>query len=133
MNKLKISVLILLSAVVLVSGCKKKPNYDVAYRTPVKFELNKPIKYPDFELTHTGVREIPRKTAGGTPFTELLFDFKIKNDKEEKTVSWSNSVGIISPVNFEMDGAKYSIEMMYSAVIKSDLAENVVLVAKLSE
>ncbi|HEY3250071.1 MAG TPA: hypothetical protein VGK25_03030 [Ignavibacteria bacterium] len=130
MTKLITLTVFVLSALIFTAGCKKKPVYDTNYSTPVKVYKDKPVKFPDFELTYMGQRENPAITPGGTRFTELLYDFKIKNEDEEKTVSWANSVGIINPVNFEIGGNKFVIELGYSSKIKMDLDEDVIVITK---
>lgn len=77
----------------------------------VKFSPNSPLKFEDFELTHTGERRV---VSDKFPRGFLYHDFKIKTAAEEQTVSWSSGTGDIAPSVFVIGGKKYELELVIS-------------------
>src|SRR3989304_6020480 len=83
------------------------------YGKIVTFKKDKTISFPDFKLTYIGERKETSKFPNGNEFTFTYYDFTLKKDNEEKTVSWTAGTGDIGPINFEFAGNKFMIELRY--------------------
>lgn len=130
MVKLILLPIIITYFLVLALGCNGSvPTGE--YNKITSFSENKPIKYPDFELTYIGERKQTSTFPNGNSFTFTYYDFKVRNEKEEKTVSWTTGTGVIEPVNFEINGMKFMLELRYWEKEKKKLDEDVLVVTKL--
>ena len=81
------------------------------YGTRVKYEVGKKIEFPDFTIEYVGER---RKSGPVFPRPFLYYDFKVTQGKTEKTVSWTAGTGDIGPMDFEIGGKHYQIELRHS-------------------
>lgn len=83
----------------------------VAYGSKVSFKAGHALRFPDFELIHTGKRRVvpPQYPRGW-----WTYDFTVRNKSGEKTVSWSAGTGDIGPVRFQMNGPSFQIELSRS-------------------
>ncbi|MCI0448265.1 MAG: hypothetical protein L0Y79_00580 [Chlorobi bacterium] len=81
------------------------------YGEVVRFEKDKPVKYPDFEITYLGERKQTATFPNGSSFTFTYQDFKIKSANEEKTISWTSGTGDISPAYLEAAGMQFMLEL----------------------
>lgn len=82
-----------------------------AYGTRVKYASGHKIEFPDFTITYAGER---RQSSPTYPRGFLYYDFKVSSGKVEKTVSWTAGTGDIGPVDFEIGGKRYSLELRHS-------------------
>lgn len=101
------------------------------YGEVVKFETNKPINYPDFEITYIGERKQTSTFPNGNSFTFTYYDFKLKKGAEEKTISWTSGTGIIEPANFEFNGMKFQLELRSYEKEKKKLDNDEMVITKL--
>lgn len=81
-------------------------------------------------MEFTGERTEKKEFDNGNSITFRFFDFKISNDKESKTISWSAGTGDIAPSDFEFDGKKYQIEMSKSESLNKRLNKNEIVIVK---
>lgn len=83
----------------------------VAYGSKVSFKAGRTLRFPDFELIHTGKRRVvpPQYPRGW-----WTYDFTVRTKGGEKTVSWSAGTGDIGPVRFEINGRSFQIELSRS-------------------
>jgi hypothetical protein len=44
----------------------------------------------------------------------LYYDFKASKGKAEKVISWTTGTGVIDPIDFEIDGKRYRLELRHS-------------------
>lgn len=103
---------------------------DINYGTVVTYALGEKLNFPDFTLEFTGERTEKKEFPNGSSITFRFFDFKISNDKESKTISWSAGTGDIAPSDFEFDGKKYQIEMSKSESLNKRLNKNEIVIVK---
>jgi hypothetical protein len=96
------------------------------YGEKIVFSQNTPVKFEDFTLTYTGER---RTNDDKFPRGFVYHDFKIQNQQEEKTVSWSSGTGDIAPASFQIGGKNYELELGLSDKL-GKLAENELVVWK---
>ena len=82
-----------------------------SYGARVKYEVGKKIKFPDFTIEYVGER---RKSGPVYPRPFLYYDFKISQGTNEKMVSWTAGTGDIGPMDFEVGGKHYQIELRQS-------------------
>jgi hypothetical protein len=82
-----------------------------AYGTHVKYRLGQKIEFPDFTIEYVGER---RKSVPVYPRGFLYYDFKVSKGKVEKVVSWTTGTGDIGPMDFEIDGKHYQLELRHS-------------------
>jgi hypothetical protein len=82
-----------------------------SYRTRVKYRPGEKIEFPDFTIEYVGER---RKTVPVYPRGFLYYDFKVSKGKAEKMVSWTTGTGDIGPVEFEIGGKHYQLELRHS-------------------
>ena len=82
-----------------------------SYGSRVKYEVGKKIKFPDFTIEYVGER---RKSGPVYPRPFLYYDFKISQGTNEKMVSWTAGTGDIGPMDFEVGGKHYQIELRHS-------------------
>ncbi len=82
-----------------------------SYGSRVKYEVGKKIKFPDFTIEYVGER---RKSGPVYPRPFLYYDFKISQGTNEKMVPWTASTGDIGPMDFEVGGKHYQIELRHS-------------------
>jgi hypothetical protein len=81
------------------------------YGTRVKYGTGKKIEFPDFTIEYVGER---RTTSPVYPRGFLYYDFKVSKGKTEKTVSWTSGTGLIGPMQFEIAGKHYQLELRHS-------------------
>jgi hypothetical protein len=107
------------SLVLLVSGllvfltpvsCRHAAQ-NASYGTRVKYRAGQKIEFPDFTIEYVGER---RKTLPVYPRGFLYYDFKVSKGKFEKVISWTTGTGVIDPIDFEIDGGKYQLELRHS-------------------
>ena len=65
----------------------------------------------DLTIDYVGER---RKSVPVYPRGFLYYDFKISKGKAEKLVSWTTGTGLIGPMDFEIDGKHYQLELRHS-------------------
>jgi hypothetical protein len=82
-----------------------------SYGTRVKYATGKKIEFPDFTIEYVGER---RKSLPVYPRGFLYYDFKVSKGKDEKTVSWTSGTGLIGPMDFEIGGKHYRLELRHS-------------------
>ena len=128
---IKIFLLTLTSFVILFPLSCRGKNSDGDYSKVVSFSKDAPVSFPDFELTYTGERKQTTTFPNGNSFTFTYYDFKIKNDKEERTISWSAGTGEIAPAYFEINGVKFMLELRYWEKEKKKLDGDELVITKL--
>jgi hypothetical protein len=77
----------------------------------VKYCAGQKIEFPDFVIEYVGER---RQSVSAYPRGFLYYDFKVRNANVEKVVSWSSGTGDIGPVEFEIGGKHYQLELRHS-------------------
>ena len=82
-----------------------------AYGTRVKYRPGQKIEFPDFAVEYVGEG---RKSLPVYPRGFLYYDFKARTANIEKVVSWSSGTGDIGPVEFEIGGKHYQLELRHS-------------------
>jgi len=82
-----------------------------AYGTRVKYRPGQKIEFPDFAVVYVGER---RKTVPVYPRPFIYYDFKVRKGKAEKMVSWTSGTGLIGPMDFEIGGKDYQLELRHS-------------------
>jgi hypothetical protein len=93
---------------------------NASYGTRVKYATGKRIDFPDFTIEYVGER---RKTLPVYPRGFLYYDFKVRNGNTEKMVSWTSGTGLIGPMQFEIGGKHYQLELRHSDKL-GKLADN---------
>ena len=84
---------------------------EAAFGRAIKFQVEKPIRFPDFTIEYIGER---RQSSQVYPRGFLYYDFKLRSSKSEKAVSWTSGTGLIDATDFEIDGTSYQLEMRRS-------------------
>jgi hypothetical protein len=87
------------------------PGAKESYGMRVKYQVGKRIEFPDFTIEYIGER---RQGSPKYPRGFLYYDFKVSSGKVEKTISWTTGTGDIGPVDFEIGGKRYSLELRLS-------------------
>jgi len=82
-----------------------------SYGTRVKYQAGQKIEFPDFTVEYVGER---RKSLPVYPRGFLYYDFKVRTANIEKVVFWSSGTGDIGPVEFEIGGKHYQLELRHS-------------------
>jgi hypothetical protein len=82
-----------------------------SYGTRVKYRPGEKIEFPDFTIEYIGER---RKDTPAYPRGFLYYDFKVRTANIEKVVSWSSGTGDIGPVDFEISGKRFLLELRRS-------------------
>jgi hypothetical protein len=82
-----------------------------SYGTRVKYRVGKKIEFPDFTIDYMGER---RKSVPVYPRRFIYYDFKAIKGKAEKMVSWTTGTGLIGPMDFEIGGKHYQLELRHS-------------------
>jgi hypothetical protein len=82
-----------------------------SYGTRVKYHLGKKIDLPDFTIEYVGKR---RKSVPVYARGFLYYDFKISKGKAEQIVSWTSGTGDIGPMDLEIRGKHYLLELRHS-------------------
>lgn len=103
----------LLIMLISLSACNTMSTAN--YGKPVRYKKDVDIEFPDFKLTYQGERKQDVPVFGPGYF--LYYDFKIENENESKTVSWSSGTGEIGPSAFEFNGKQYLLEMKMSDIL----------------
>jgi hypothetical protein len=98
------------------------------YQLKVKFELEKPLYFPDFTIEYTGKKSVPG--PGNVKWTMTTFYFTVRKDEESKQVTWSSGAGDISATPFEINQHKFTLELVFSEKIKSWLKSNEMVISK---
>jgi hypothetical protein len=81
------------------------------YGARVKYRTGEKIGFPDFTIEYVGER---RKSVSVYPRGFLYYDFKVRTTNIEKAVSWSSGTGDIGPVQVEIGGKHYQLELRHS-------------------
>jgi hypothetical protein len=110
------SALILLVGYVLalvgpISCGHAAPQQKASYGTRVKYRVGQKIEFPDFTVEYVGER---RKSVPVYPRPFIYYDFKVTKEKTEKMVSWTTGTGLIGPMEFEIGGKHYQLELRHS-------------------
>ena len=82
-----------------------------SYGVRVKYRSGEKIKYSDFMIEYVGER---REITQAYPRGFLYYDFKVRTANIEKVVSWSSGTGDIGPVEFEIGGKQFRLELRCS-------------------
>ena len=82
-----------------------------SYGTRVKYWAGEKIEFRDFMIEYVGER---RQSVSAYPRGFLYYDFKVRTANIEKVVSWSSGTGDIGPVEFEIGGKHYQLELRHS-------------------
>jgi len=82
-----------------------------SYGTRVKYATGKKIEFPDFTIQYVGEH---RKSSPVCPREFLYCDFKVSKGNTEKTVFWTSGTGLIGPMDFEIGGKHYRLELRHS-------------------
>ena len=82
-----------------------------SYGTRVKYWAGEKIEFRDFMIEYVGER---RQSVSAYPRGFLYYDFKVRTANIEKVVSWSSGTGDIGPVEFEISGKHYQLELRHS-------------------
>lgn len=104
----------MLSGLLVVTGpvgCGYAASGKASYGTRVKYGTGKKIEFPDFTIEYVGER---RKSLPVYPRGFLYYDFKVSRGKTEKTISWTSGTGLIGPMDFEIGGKHYQLELRHS-------------------
>ena len=122
------SLILFLSSLLACAGpvrcgyCASARN--ASYGTRVKYATGKRIDFPNFTIEYVGER---RKTLPVYPRGFLYYDFKLRNGSTEKMVSWTSGTGLIAPMQFEIGGKHYQLELRHSDKL-GKLADNELVV-----
>ncbi len=96
------------------------------YDKKTVFEKDLELQFPDFKLKFLGTRSVTsERFASGFTF----YDFSIGSAALTRTVSWSSGTGDIGPVEFDVDGARFQLELRFSDRL-GRLAENEIVITK---
>jgi hypothetical protein len=109
----------------LVSCGHAASEQKASYGTRVRYPGEK-IEFPDFTVEYVGER---RKTVSVYPRGFLYYDFKVRIGNIEKVVSWSSGTGDIGPVEFEIGGKRFLLELRHSDKL-GKLKENELVIWK---
>jgi hypothetical protein len=104
---------------------------DGKYGEVVKFSQDKPVKYPDFEITFLGERKQTANFPNGNSFTFTYYDFKVKNPSNEKDLFWTAGTGEIAPAYFTLDGVKFMLELRSAENGKKKLDNDEMVITKM--
>ncbi len=127
----KIIILSLMSIFTFTGAKSCGSDSEGDYGKVVSYGQDKPIKFPDFTLTYTGETKKTSHFDNGNSFTFTYQNFLIKNDKDEKTISWSSGTGDIAPANFEFKGMKFMLELRYYEKENKRLGDGEMVITKL--
>ncbi|MEP6901995.1 MAG: hypothetical protein ABJA66_09605 [Actinomycetota bacterium] len=92
----------------------------------VKFSPNVRIKFKDFSIIYIGERRVSSEKF---PNGFLYYDFKVQNQIENITISWTSGTGEIAPTAFQIGGNTYELELAMSDKL-GKLAENELVIWK---
>jgi hypothetical protein len=101
---------------------------NTAYQSKVKFELEKPIHFPDFTIVYTGKKSVSGPNNAKWKMT--TFYFTVKNQEAIKQITWSSGAGDISATPFEINLHKFTLELAFSEKMKLWLKPNELVVSK---
>jgi hypothetical protein len=82
-----------------------------SYGTRIKYASGKKIEFPDFTIEYVGEH---RTTTPMYPRGFLYYDFKVSKGKTARMVSWTSGTGLIGPMQFEIGGKNYQLELRHS-------------------
>jgi len=82
-----------------------------SYGEKIGFAKGLTLSFPDFTLEYAGQH---RTSSEKYPRGFLFYDFKVRVRDVEKSISWSNGTGEIAPLDFEIDGKHFLIELQRS-------------------
>jgi hypothetical protein len=106
-----LSLLVLhLSALAVCSRAADSPD-PVAYGSKVRFGVDRTLRFPDFQVTYIGKRQV---TPPQYPRGWWVYEFKVRGKGGEQTVSWSSGTGDIGPSRFKVDGVDFQMELSRS-------------------
>ncbi|MGB4774508.1 MAG: hypothetical protein WBP45_05020 [Daejeonella sp.] len=111
-------------------NCSSTSNVKMNYGEIATFKKGRLLSFPDFDIEYTGIRKETSHFNNGHSFTFTLYDFLIKKNGVEKTISWSPGTGDIGPQNFEFNDKKYTIELKYSINHKKRLDDDEFVINK---
>ncbi len=86
-------------------------NRRLSYGTRVKYRAGQKIEFPDFTVEYVGER---RQSTPAYPRGVLYYDFKVRTANIERVVSQSSGTGDIGPMDFEIGGKHYQLELRHS-------------------
>lgn len=92
----------------------------------VKFSQNVRIKFKDFSIIYIGERRVSSEKF---PNGFLYYDFKVQNQIENITLSWTSGTGEIAPTAYQIGGNTYELELAMSDKL-GKLAENELVIWK---
>lgn len=126
----KITIFIAVFFSMLNLNCSKAGD-TCSYNSVVQYEQGKVLCFPDFDLEFMAERtnkvDAEEKKSS---LTYRVFDFKISNENESKTISWSYGMGDIAPLDFEFAGISYKLEMSNSEILNQRLKKNEIVIVK---
>ncbi len=102
------------------------PESQASYGVRVKYRPEQKIKYSDFTIEYVGERQ---ESTPAYPRGFLYYDFKVWAANIEKIVSWSSGTGDIGPVEFEIGGKRFLLELRRSDKL-GKLKENELVIWK---
>jgi len=102
------------------------PDSQASYGVRMKYRPGQKIKYSDFTIEYVGER---RESTPAYPRGFLYYDFKVRTANIEKVVSWSSGTGDIGPVEFEIGGKRFLLELRRSDKL-GKLEENELVIWK---
>jgi len=102
------------------------PESQASYGVRVKYRPEQKIKYSDFTIEYVGERQ---EGTPAYPRGFLYYDFKVWAANIEKIVSWSSGTGDIGPVEFEIGGKRFLLELRRSDKL-GKLKENELVIWK---
>jgi len=87
--------------------------------------------FADFYITYIGERRETIPFHNGKEITIIFHDFRITKDNLNKTITWSSGTGDIAPVDFEINGMKFQLELRYFEKEKKKLRDDEMVVTKM--
>jgi hypothetical protein len=132
-SSLAAAVMVIAAVVWYINGIHKAENnflamgQSAAYGTKVPFAQNRPIQFPDFLLQYIGSNDVPG--PNNAKWSMTFYNFTISSGTEQNKISYSSGSGVVFPNPFSFHGAKYTIEMYYSAAL-GKLAGNELVITK---
>lgn len=91
------------------------------YGVKTRFQKDKPLVYPDCELTFTGTW---RQDSPMFPRGFLCYDFKARSGGKTNTVTWSAGTGLVEPKFFRVNGLDFVLELKGSRSFKGWMKDN---------
>jgi hypothetical protein len=89
-------------------------NATFSYGETIPYQDQKPIPFPDFSLTYRGARH---QTIAVYPRGFTYDDFDLQKGNHHQVISWTPGTGDIGPVQFEVEGQRYLLEIGVSEIL----------------